>query len=220
MTPRKIYTQEMNRLSESLEDMSNMAEAALNNLFFAMENKDDDLARQIIRDDRSINHMERTIEAQCLSIITKQQPIAGDLRMISSVLKAVTDVERIGDHVSDIAELILRLNHKQLETYSAHLQPMIRATQEMVHESVGAFLNRSKEKSAVVIESDDVVDAFFNKVKMDITNRLKAETAGVDECIDVLMIAKYLERIGDHAVNICEWEIFRETGAIQNTQIF
>lgn len=220
MTTRKIYAQEMNRLGDSLEDMSNMAEASLRNLFFALENKDDELARRIIRDDRNINQIERNIESQCLTIITKQQPIASDLRMISSILKVVTDVERIGDHASDIAELILRLNHKQLETYSAHLQPMITATQEMVHDAVSAFLNGDKEKSAVVIGSDDVVDELFNKVKNDIASRLKTESAGVDECIDVLMIAKYLERIGDHAVNICEWEIFKETGSIQDTQIF
>ncbi|MDO4332865.1 MAG: phosphate signaling complex protein PhoU [Eubacteriales bacterium] len=220
MTTRKIYAQEMIQLGDSLEEMSNMAEASLRNLFFALENKDDELARRIIRDDRNINQIERNIESQCLTIITKQQPIAGDLRMISSILKVVTDVERIGDHASDIAELILRLNHKQLETYSAHLQPMITATQEMVHDAVSAFLNGDKEKSAVVIGSDDVVDELFNKVKNDIASRLKTESAGVDECIDVLMIAKYLERIGDHAVNICEWEIFKETGSIQDTQIF
>lgn len=220
MTTRKVYAQEMTQLKDSLEEMSNMAEASLNNLSFAIDNKNDDLAQQIIKDDRNINHMERSIESQCLSIITRQQPIASDLRMISSILKVVTDVERIGDHASDIAELILRLNHKQLETYSAHLQPMITAAREMVHEAVDAFLRRDKDKSAAVIASDDVVDSLFNKVKTDLTDRLKQGSTNADECIDVLMIAKYLERIGDHAVNICEWEIFKETGSIQDTRIF
>lgn len=220
MTTRKIYDQELTQLKDTLEDMGNMAEASLNNLFFAIENKNDDLARQIIRDDRKINNLERNIESQCLSLITRQQPIAGDLRMISSILKVVTDVERIGDHASDIAEVMLRLNHRQLETYSQHLRPMIQAAKEMVHEAVSAFLQRSKEQSAAVISSDDVVDSLFNKVKDDIANKLKTEAADADEAIDVLMIAKYLERIGDHAVNICEWEIFGETGSIQDTLIF
>jgi len=220
MTTRKIYDQELTQLKDTLEDMGNMAEASLNNLFFAIENKNDDLARQIIRDDRKINNLERNIESQCLSLITRQQPIAGDLRMISSILKVVTDVERIGDHASDIAEVMLRLNHRQLETYSQHLRPMIQAAKEMVHEAVSAFLQRSKEQSAAVISSDDVVDSLFNKVKDDIANKLKTEAADADEAIDVLMIAKYLERIGDHAVNICEWEIFGETGSIQDMQIF
>ncbi|MBQ7840528.1 MAG: phosphate signaling complex protein PhoU [Lachnospiraceae bacterium] len=220
MTPRKIYDQELALLRDSLEDMANMVEASLNNLFFAIENKDNELAKQIIKDDHNINNMERSIESQCLSLITKQQPIAGDLRIVSSILKVVTDVERIGDHASDIAELILRLNNAQLETYSAHLQPMITATKEMVHDAVSAFINRDRDHSAEVIESDDVVDELFNKVKTDIANRLRTENGDVDECIDVLMIAKYLERIGDHAVNICEWEIFKETGSIENTLVY
>lgn len=220
MTARKVYAQEMTQLRSSLEDMSNLAEASLNNLSFAIDSKNDGLARQIIKDDQNINHMERSIEAQCLSVITRQQPIASDLRMISSILKVVTDIERIGDHASDIAELILRLSHRQLEAYSSHLQPMIAAAREMVHEAVSAFLSRDKDKSAVVIASDDVVDSLFNKVKNDLTDRLREGRTNADECIDVLMIAKYLERIGDHAVNICEWEIFRETGSIQDTPIF
>lgn len=178
------------------------------------------MIRQIIRDDRKINSLERSIESQCLLLITRQQPIAGDLRMISSILKVVTDVERIGDHTSDIAEVILRLSHGQLEHYSGHLRPMITAAREMVHDAVGAFLKRDKEQAAAVITSDDIMDSLFGKVKDDIAHSLKTDSADADEAIDVLMTAKYFERIGDHAVNICEWEIFRETGSIQDAQIF
>ena len=219
MTTRKLFTQELKALCDSLEEMGNMVEASLNNLFFAIENKDQSLAQQIIRDDRNVNSMERSIESQCLALIARQQPIASDLRMVSSILKVVTDIERIGDHASDIAELVLRLSHTQLETYSGHIQPMITASREMVHSAVGAFIARDREKSALVIQSDDVVDELFNKVKNDIVLRLKESGEEADEYVDVLMIAKYLERIGDHAVNICEWEIFRETGSIENTLI-
>ncbi len=220
MTNRKLYTQELSRLAESLEEMGNLAEASLENLFFAMEHKNDDLARRIIQDDRQINNLERSIESQCLVLITKQQPIAGDLRIVSSILKVVTDIERIGDHASDIAELVLRLNHTRPEAYSSHIRPMIRAAKEMVHEAVSAFISRDSGRSSAVIASDDIVDELFNKVKTDIVKSLKAETSGVDECMDVLMIAKYLERIGDHAVNISEWEIFKETGSIEDFHIF
>ena len=219
MTTRKLFTQELKVLCDSLEEMGNMVEASLNNLFFAIENKDQSLAQQIIRDDRNVNSMERNIESQCLALISRQQPIASDLRMVSSILKVVTDIERIGDHASDIAELVLRLSHTQLETYSGHIQPMITASREMVHSAVSAFIARDREKSALVIQSDDVVDELFNKVKHDIVQRLKASGEEADEYVDVLMIAKYLERIGDHAVNICEWEIFKETGSIQDTRI-
>lgn len=220
MTIRKVYAQEMILLSESLTEMSNLVEASLNNLFFAIENKDDELAKRIIAGDHDVNRLERSIESQCLSLITRQQPIASDLRKVSSVLKVVTDVERIGDHACDIAELVLRLNRKQPEIYSAHLQPMITSAREMVHNAISAFLDKDKQRSADVIQADDIVDNLFNQVKNDIANRLKQDSADVDDCIDVLLIAKYLERIGDHATNICEWEIFQETGSIQNIPIF
>lgn len=247
MTPRKLYDQELTWLCDSLEEMSNMVEASLNNLSFAIEHKNDGLAQQIIRDDANVNNLERSIESQCLALITRQQPIASDLRLVSAILKVVTDVERIGDHASDIAELILRLNHAELETYSIHFQPMIAAARQMVHDAVSAFINRDKELANAVIASDDVVDDLFNQVKHDIAERIRknegcptadaadilktdasiaavsdrhdAGPTDVDACIDALMIAKYLERIGDHATNICEWEIFKETGAIQDTRI-
>ena len=106
MTTRKLYSEELVQLSESLEEMGNLVEASLKNLFFSIENKDMQLAERIVADDRNVNNLERSIEAQCLMLITTQQPIAQDLRTVSSILKVVTDIERIGDHASDIAELI------------------------------------------------------------------------------------------------------------------
>lgn len=152
------------------------------------------------------------LEAQCLMLITTQQPIAQDLRTVSSILKVVTDIERIGDHASDIAELIQQMDHKQLERYSGHLQPMIAASREMVHEAVSAFVARDQKKANDVIASDDIIDKLFDKVKDDIVIHIKEDRSDAIESLDALMLAKYLERIGDHAVNICEWEIFRETG--------
>ena len=149
-----------------------------------------------------------------------QQPIAQDLRTVSSILKVVTDIERIGDHASDIAELIQQMDHKQLERYSGHLQPMIAASREMVHEAVSAFVARDQKKANDVIASDDIIDKLFDKVKNDIVIHIKEDRSDAIESLDALMLAKYLERIGDHAVNICEWEIFRETGTIQNTKVF
>lgn len=220
MAPRKLFTEKLTHLRESLEEMSTLVEASLENLFFSIENRDKTLAQQIIADDQNVNSLEHNIESQCLFLITTEQPIAGDLRMVSSILKVVTDVERIGDQISDIAELILQMDHTELETYSGHIQPMISAAKEMVHESMSAFLNRDRTKADEVIKADDIVDALFEKVKSDIVVRVKSETADAYECLDVLMIAKYLERISDHAVNICEWEIFRETGTLQDTQVF
>ena len=220
MTTRKLYSEELVQLSESLEEMGNLVEASLKNLFFSIENKDMQLAERIVADDRNVNNLERSIEAQCLMLITTQQPIAQDLRTVSSILKVVTDIERIGDHASDIAELIQQMDHKQLERYSGHLQPMIAASREMVHEAVSAFVARDQKKANDVIASDDIIDKLFDKVKNDIVIHIKEDRSDAIESLDALMLAKYLERIGDHAVNICEWEIFRETGTIQNTKVF
>ena len=214
MTTRKLYSEELVQLSESLEEMGNLVEASLKNLFFSIENKDMQLAERIVADDRNVNNLERSIEAQCLMLITTQQPIAQDLRTVSSILKVVTDIERIGDHASDIAELIQQMDHKQLERYSGHLQPMIAASREMVHEAVSAFVARDQKKA------NDIIDKLFDKVKNDIVIHIKEDRSDAIESLDALMLAKYLERIGDHAVNICEWEIFRETGTIQNTKVF
>lgn len=156
MTTRKLYSEELVQLSESLEEMGNLVEASLKNLFFSIENKDMQLAERIVADDRNVNNLERSIEAQCLMLITTQQPIAQDLRTVSSILKVVTDIERIGDHASDIAELIQQMDHKQLERYSGHLQPMIAASREMVHEAVSAKHDTScvRTKGYIIIAVD------------------------------------------------------------------
>ena len=217
--PRKYFDQKLDALNHDMTELGAEVDAVIGRTLEALRTLDRDLAQQVVEGDSRIDQAEHRIEQVCMNLLALQQPIASDLRMVSSILKVVTDIERIGDHASDIAELVLRLSHTQLETYSGHIQPMITASREMVHSAVSAFIARDREKSALVIQSDDVVDELFNKVKHDIVQRLKASGEEADEYVDVLMIAKYLERIGDHAVNICEWEIFKETGSIQDTRI-
>ena len=139
--------------------------------------------------------------------------------MVTASLKVVTDIERVGDHVADMAELLLRLNMKELSGYSAHLLPMIDAAKEMILTAVSAFVDRDQEAAQEVIRKDDEVDELFNQVKTDVIESLKKEAGDVDELTDILMIAKYLEKIGDHAVNIGEWEIFQETGNIRDMRL-
>ena len=219
MTTRKLFTQELKALCDSLEEMGNMVEASLNNLFFAIENKDQSLAQQMIRDDRNVNSMERSMESQCLALSTRQQPIASDLRMVSSILKVVTDIERIGDQTADIAELMLRKKGSELDLYSRHITGMLGVAKEIVHDAVDAFVNRDSRAADEVIRHDDVVDELFSKVKDDLVRRLQEGVSDVDACVDVLLIAKYLERIGDHAVNIAEWELFQESGSIRDIRL-
>lgn len=219
MTTRTIYLEELNSLRKSLAEMGKAVEASFDMLLTAVDSKDEELKIQIIRGDRVINDMERSIESKCLSLITRQQPIAGDLRMISAALKVVTDIERIGDQTADIAELMLRRQGCDLDAYSRHITGMLQVAKEIVHDAVQSFITRDSDAAKEVIRHDDVVDSLFAKVKDDLVCMLQEGVDNIDACVDVLMIAKYLERIGDHAVNIAEWEMFQESGSIKDIRL-
>lgn len=217
MSPRITFEHELEELKQSVTEMGTRVENMYDNLFSALGEKDKDVVEDILNSDRIINNLQHSIEAKCLSLITKQQPIASDLRMVTASLKVVTDIERIGDHISDMAELFIRLDMPVLSEFSIFLPKMVEATKVMVHDSVDAFVKRSMEDAKRVIGEDDIVDDYFNKVKEALICLLKEEKKYADDCVDVLMITKYLEKISDHAVNISEWEIFQETGSIKDT---
>lgn len=219
MSPRTTFINELNQLKENVADMATRVEKNYETLFEAYEKKEKAAIEKIVAVDKDINRRQREIESECLFLITKQQPIVSDLRVVTASLKVVTDIERVGDHVADIAELLIRMDMKELSAYSAHLNPMIRETRDMLRMAVDAFTGRNKEEAQEVIQKDDVVDELFNAVKNDVIESLKKETRDADESVDILMIAKYLEKIGDHAVNICEWEIFKETGNISDMRL-
>ena len=163
--------------------------------------------------------MERAIESRCLSLILRQQPVASDLRQVSTALKVVTDLERIGDHASDIAELILRIKSEHAYHIVKHLPVMAASAQKMVHDAIEAFIAQDLESALEIIDRDDEVDMLFNQVKTDVIELLKSAPGQADQGIDLLMVAKYLERIGDHAVNVCEWTQFSKTGTLKNVRI-
>lgn len=219
MSPRILFEQELEALKEDVSRMGECIEQVYARLFQELERKDTEALKSIVESDRAVNDMRRNIEAKCLTLLTRQQPVAGDLRIVSAALKAVTDIERIGDHVSDMAELLLRMGLPVLEQYSACMPQMIQAAEKMVCEGVGAFAGRNTKLAREVIACDDVVDEYFNRVKTDLIQELKDGSRDPDDCVDMLMIAKYLEKIGDHAVNIGEWAIFQETGNIQDIRL-
>lgn len=219
MSPRTTFINELNQLKENVADMATRVEKNYETLFEAYEKKEKAAIEKIVAVDKDINRRQREIESECLFLITKQQPIVSDLRAVTASLKVVTDIERVGDHVADIAELLIRMDMKELSAYSVHLNPMIGETRDMLRMAVDAFTGRNKEEAQEVIQKDDVVDELFNAVKNDVIESLKKEIRDADECVDILMIAKYLEKIGDHAVNICEWEIFKETGNISDMRL-
>ena len=219
MSPRITFENELKVLRKNFSEMAQKVEESYVTLFEALESQDEEVIHKLKNNSKAFSKRQREIESQCLFLITKQQPIVGDLRVVTASLKVVTDIERVGDHVSDMAELLLRLNMKDLSLYSVHVKTMILATKEMIHNAVNAFVERDMESARELIKSDDVVDECFNKVKKDLIESLKKEVKDADECVDVLMLAKYLEKIGDHAVNICEWEIFQETGNISDMRL-
>lgn len=219
MSPRIIFDNELKLLRENVAQMVRKVEESYDELFKALAEQDENKIMELKKNDKAVSKRQREIESQCLFLITKQQPIVGDLRVVTASLKVVTDIERVGDHVSDMADLLLRLQMKDLSLFSVHVETMIMATREMLHEAVEMFIARDMEAAKRVIREDDIIDECFNKVKYDLIDSLKREVKDADECIDVLMLAKYLEKIGDHAVNIGEWEIFQETGNISDMRL-
>lgn len=219
MTARLSFEHELQLLRDNLTEMGELIEVAIEKTLNAFETEDEATAREIIQGDRTVNDIEKTIESRCLSLILKQQPVARDLRIVTAALKVVTDMERIGDHAADIAELILREKREPIYNLIKHIPEMARVSKEMVHEAVEAFISLNIEKAKAVEKKDDVVDDLFDKVKEEVASLLRNSSEHVDQCVDILMIAKYFERIGDHAVNICEWAEFHETGSVNNIRI-
>ncbi|MGN0371574.1 MAG: phosphate signaling complex protein PhoU [Enterocloster sp.] len=219
MSIRLTYEHELGELNKDLKEMAHMVENAIGQTFAAFEDQDFAKAEDIIKGDRNINDMERAIESRCLSLILRQQPVAGDLRQVSTALKVVTDLERIGDHASDIAELILRIRTEHAYHIVKHLPAMAAAAQKMVREAIEAFIAQDLDAALEIIKEDDEVDALFNQVKSEVIRLLKNSPDQADQGIDLLMVAKYLERVGDHAVNVCEWTQFSMTGALKNVRI-
>ncbi len=219
MTPRMIFEQELESLQGAVAEMSERAEAGYNKLIQAASVNDRNELTKLLNVDREIVDMQRSIEAKCLYLLTKQQPVARDLRAVSAALKVVTDIERIGDHVTDMAELFLRMNPPYNEKDGYLLKEMMDAAGDMVHYAVEAFVNMDSETAEAVIVKDDVVDDYFNRVKVMLINVTQSNVFGLDGLVDFLLLAKYVEKIADHAVNISEWAIFQETGNMQESRL-
>ena len=220
MAPRIVFEQELKALKEKVMAMGLYAESSYNSLLQAVEEQDDKTLEVLLDNDRQMTDMQRSIEAKCLILITTQQPVARDLRTVSAALKVVTDIERVGDHVSDMAELFLRME----QGYSiAEQEPkiicMMKEASAMLSMAVSAFVEMDVVKAQEVIDRDDVVDDYFNQVKEEMMESIRTQNPDADKVVDLLMIAKYLEKVGDHAVNIGEWTIFQATGEVEQVRI-
>ena len=220
MSVRMNFEHELETLRENMDAMGKEVEQAFADLLLAIAVNDLEELDMIQKNDRKINEMERKIEAECLLLLTRQQPVlASDLRIVSSVMKAVGDMERIGDHAADIADMAVRLNGISYKEYAPSMPEMLEETRKILCDGVELFMARDKEQAKVFYKRDDKIDDLFNQVKEELITCLKEGKKNPDACVDLLMIAKYLERIGDHTVNISEWEVFKETGSIKNERI-
>ena len=216
---RTRFDQELERLNTEIIEMGGMIESAIGNAVTALVNQDVELARVAIESDREIDEMERQIERHCLRLLLQQQPVAADLRLISTALKLITDMERIGDHAEDISEITLRLAGEQYTMDIDHLNRMAKAATGMVKKSVDAFVARDKDMASKVIADDDVIDALFDSAKTELIRLIQLDAANGEQAVDFLLVAKYFERIGDHAVNIAQWVIFSVTGEHKRERI-
>lgn len=208
---RKTFDEQLDLLSQELTHMGALCETAIASATEALKNRDVDLAKHAIAADQEIDQQEREIERLCLKLLLQQQPVARDLRQISSALKMITDMERIGDQAEDIAEIIGFLSDRQAEN-NALFREMARAVIQMVTESVDAYVKCDIMLAKKVIAADDIVDEQFAQVKRSLISRIAEHPADGEYALDLLMIAKYYERIGDHATNIAEWVIYSVTG--------
>jgi len=208
---RKNFNEQLQQLNNDLISMSAICETMIKQAAEALTDGDQKLAEKIPPMDAEVNTLERDIETRCLKLLLQQQPVAGDLRLISTALKMITDLERIGDQAADIAEIIGYLGGRSCQN-CAHIGEMAEATIKMMTESVDAYVKRDTELAQTVIAYDDVVDELFLKVRKALITLLSEQPDEGEYALDLLMIAKYFERIGDHATNLAEWAIYSVTG--------
>ena len=222
MSIRKQYDTDLESLKNSLTEMGRNSADAVENALEALCVADADAAVTIVKGDARINNMERDIEHRCMTLLLRQQPVAGDLRRISTAMKVVTDIERIGDHAADIAEIIPRLVTVRKEGDPAVSQAiaMGKKAHQMILDALDALTAEDENAARRVIAADDEVDYDFNAIKHQLAQEIAADPGKVDAALDLLMVIKYLERIGDHAVNVAEWVQFVRTGRYKDESMF
>ena len=222
MSIRKQYDTDLESLKKSLTEMGRNSADAVENVLEALCVADADAAAAIVKGDARINNMERDIEHRCMTLLLRQQPVAGDLRRISTAMKVVTDIERIGDHAADIAEIIPHLVtvRKEGDPAVSRAIAMGKKAHQMILDALDALTAEDENAARRVIAADDEVDYDFNAIKHQLAQEIAEDPGKVDAALDLLMVIKYLERIGDHAVNVAEWVQFMRTGRYKDESMF
>ena len=212
MSMRNRFDEQLHALNHELLEMGALIERAIRSATDALIRQDGEAALQVLSADKEVDQAERDIESLCLKLLLQQQPVARDLRLISSVLKMITDMERIGDQASDIAELVIYLSSEPYIKELTHLPQMAEHAIRMVTGALDAYVRKDVSMAQEVIGMDDAVDTLFVTVKDELIALIRNDASAGSQAIDLLMIAKYYERIGDHAQNIAEWVEYALTG--------
>lgn len=211
MSIRTLFDDELSLLNTELIKMGALCERAVRsalNVYFLCKKADAETANKL---EKEIDSKERDIEDLCMKLILRQQPVAGDLRLISSAIKMISDMERIGDQAQDIADIAINIDSEEINDH-VHIRNMSETALSMVSKSIDAFVKKDVSTAEEVIKMDDIVDEGFDKIKEELIQAVREDSKKSEEYIDILMIAKYIERIGDHAVNIAEWVEYSVTG--------
>ena len=214
---RKTFDAELLELNEEMTAMAAAAQEAIDVVTESLTTGDEPTAHRAIQIESTLDQMERDIENHCLRLLLRQQPVARDLRTISTAMKMVTDLQRIGDQAANIAEISILLARGERIRVPEDISLMSRRAGIMVKQAIAAYTGRDTEMAAAVINLDDEVDNLFSQVKGELIERIASRQGDADDAIDLIIIAKYLERIADHAVNIAQWAIFCVTGQLVET---
>ncbi|MBP1919084.1 phosphate signaling complex protein PhoU [Youngiibacter multivorans] len=214
---RKRFDQELEILNAEIIKMGSLIETAIETSVNALVDQDMSLIEIVNNLEIEIDEMEKIIEKHCMNLLVQQQPVASDLRLIEAALKLITDMERIGDHAEDIAEITKLFENKKFIKNLVHIPQMAEVTISMVKRSLAAYVNKDEKLAIQVCIDDDIVDNLFVTVKTELIDMIREDSNNGEQAIDLIMIAKYFERIGDHAQNIAEWVIFSVTGEHKNT---
>ncbi len=212
MAKQSRFEKQLNTLNQQMVQMGSMVEQSIEMAVSALVTKDSEKAHNVIEYAADVSNQERQIEGMCMKLLLCQQPVASDLRMISSALKMITDMERIAVQSAEISELTVRMEETPYIKKLEHVQQMAKETILMVVKSIDAFVNKDLELAQEVISMDDVVDDLFIKIKQELIELINQDASNGEQATDLLMIGKYFERIGDHAVNIAQWVTFSITG--------
>ena len=205
---RSKFDEQLSELNKEMIEMGNKIILSIKNAIEALVARDENMAKAIMESDAEVDHLQKKIEGICFNLLIQQQPVARDLRTVTAAMKMVTDMERIGDHAADISEMtILMGKNSQIDKFE-HISQMATETMIMLNHSIEAYVEKNVIKAKEVIEHDDIVDDLFVEAKKDVIELILNSPSEGEGATDILMIAKYFERIGDHATNIAEWVIY------------